>query len=239
MKRFFWLFICLFFISLFLVPSVYAIFCSKQGDQNPYEAKWYCQREAILIAATSSPQSDPYAQAEALFKEKKYDDVIRLLAGPAYAEPTNFKINILLAKAQVEKCATLKAKGDKSYKILIQQPYETGRRLHKIDKTNPELYYIVAKSLFINNKIRRAIRTIKKALYYSPGNADYLLVMGHGCCVLADHEEDSSQAIRLFSIAKDVYQKAIEIKKGDEEFRTNIEEKIKNIEEKIKELPEE
>ena len=237
MKRFCWLFICLFFLSLFLVPSVYAIFCSKQGDQNPYEAKWYCQQEAIVIAATSSPQSDPYAQAEALFKEKKYDDVILLLAGPAYVEPTNFKINILLAKAQVEKCATLKAKGDDSYKILIRNPYETGQRLHKL-QAHPEIYYIVAKSLLINNRIMRAIKTIKKALRLSTNNADYLIVLGDANYILAEHEEDSSQAIRLFSIAKDIYQKAIEIKKGAEEFRTNIEEKIKNIEEKIKELPE-
>ena len=237
MKRFFWLLICLFFISLFLVPSAYAIFCSKQGNQNPYEAKWSSKREAILIAATSSPQSDTYAQAEALFKEKKYDDVILLLAGPAYAEHTNLKTNILLAKAQVEKCAILKAKGDDSYKILISQPYETGQRLHKL-QAHPEIYYIVAKSLLINHRIMRARRNIKKALRLSPNNADYLIVLGDANYILAEHEEDSSKAIRLFSIAKDIYQKAIEIKKDAEEFRTNIEEKIKNIEEKIKELPE-
>jgi len=236
MKRFFWMLICLFFISLFLVTSAYAIFCSKQGNQNPYEAKWSSKREAILIAATSSPQSDPYAQAEALFKEKKYDDVILLLAGPAYAEPTNLKINILLAKAQVEKCAILKANGDDSYKILIQQPYETGQRLHKL-QAHPEIYYIVAKSLLINNRATRAIKNIKKALRLSPNNADYLIVLGDANYTLAEHKEDSKQAIRLFSIAKDIYQKAIEIKKGDEEYKTNVEKKIKNIEEKIKELP--
>jgi len=235
MKRFFWMLICLFFISLFLVPSAYAIFCSKQGNQNPYEAKWYCQREAIVIAATSSPQSDPYAQAEALFKEKKYDDVILLLAGPAYAEPTNLKINILLAKAQVEKCATLKAKGDDSYKILIRQPYETGQRLHKL-QAHPEIYYIVAKSLLINNRIIRAIKNIKKALRLSPNNADYLIVLGDANYIQAEYEEDSYQASWLFSEAKDIYEKALKIKKGDEGSTTDVEKKIKNSEEKIKEL---
>jgi len=235
MKRFFWMLICLFFISLFLVPSAYAIFCSKQGNQNPYEAKWYCQREAIVIAATSSPQSDPYAQAEALFKEKKYDDVILLLAGPAYVEPTNFKINILLAKAQVEKCAILKAKGDESYKILIRQPYEIGQRLHKL-QVCPEIYYIVAKSLLINNRIIRAIKNIKKALRLSPNNADYLIVLGDANYIQAEYEEDSYQASWLFSEAKDIYEKALKIKKGDEGSTTDVEKKIKNSEEKIKEL---
>ncbi len=235
MKRFFWMFICLFFVSIFLVTSAYAIFCSKQGAQNPHETRWSSKQEPLLIAANSSPQSDIYAQAEALFKEKKYDDVIRLLAGPAYAEPTNFKINILLAKAQVEKCAILKAKGDESYKILIRQPYEIGQRLHKL-QVCPEIYYIVAKSLLINNRIYRARRPIKKALRLSPNNADYLIVLGDANYILAEHEEDSYEASLLFSEAKDVYEKAIEIKKGDEEFRTNVEKKIKNIEEKIEGL---
>jgi len=219
------------------VTSAYAIFFSKQCNQDPYEAKWTSKQENILIAANSSPQSNLYSRAEALFKEKKYDDVILLLAGPAYAEHTNLKINILLAKAQVEKCAILKAKGDDSYKILIHNPYEIGQRLHKL-QAHPEIYYIVAKSLLINNRIMRAIRNIKKALRLSPNNADYLIVLGDANYILAEQEEDSSQAIRLFSKAKDVYEKAIEIKEGDEEFRTNVEKKTKNIEEKIKELPE-
>ena len=219
MKKCFCLLNCIFFISIFLFISVNVVSCSKQGV-----------RESVSIAL-DSPKSDTYTQAEALFKEKKFDDVIKLLSGPAYAEPNNFKLNILLAKAQVEKCALLKAQGDKSFKTLIHVPYKTGLRLHKIDETNPEVYYIVAKSLFINNKSWKAVRTIKKALYFSPNNADYLLFLGDGCCVLAKEARESYQAIRLFSKAKDAYEKALKMRKDDEEFKSKVEKRIKELKE--------
>ena len=251
MKRFYWLFSCLFFISLPSVPSVYAISCAKQVIQNPHETEWSSKQEPLLIAANPSHQSDTYAQAEALFKEKKYDNVIRLLLGPAQAEPLSFKLNILLAKAQVEKCAILKAKGDKSYETLLSQPYQIGQRFHKLDKSLPEPYYIVAKSLLIKNSIYKAIRTIKKALYFSPNNADYLLVMADACGAYAQDliflsssytpqekalqlDSESGKVKKFFSLAIYNYKKAIEIKKDDEEFKASVEKKIKEISEKMK-----
>ena len=111
---------------------------------------------SVYLVTYAHSQADQYDQAESLFKDKRYDEVIRLLSEPASAEPGNFKLNILLAKAQIEKCAILKAKGDKSYKTLIHQPYQKGRMLHKIDQTRPEPYYIVARSLLINNRPYKA-----------------------------------------------------------------------------------
>jgi hypothetical protein len=137
-KRIFLLLSCLFFVSIFPVISAYAIVYAKQYLQNSEKAKWSSKQEPIFIAANSSPQSDLYTQAEILFREKKYDYVIRLLSSPAHTEPLNLKLNFLLAKAQMEKCAILKSKGDMSYKILIHEPYRTGRRLHKIDETLTE-----------------------------------------------------------------------------------------------------
>lgn len=49
----------------------------------------------LVTYAHPSPQPDQYAQAESLFKDKRYDEVIRLLSEPANAEPGNFKLNIL------------------------------------------------------------------------------------------------------------------------------------------------
>ena len=193
----------------------------------------------ILIAANSSSSNQPdvYKQAEMLFKKKRYDDVITLLSGPCYNNPTNVELNVLLAKAQVEKCAILKEKGDSSYKTLIKQPYITGKRLHKMFGPKPELYYIVAKSLLINNRINRARKTIKKALYYAPNNADYLIVLGDTYCATAEKDkrggEDPDCYNESYSKAKDAYEKAITIK-NDDEFKTKVEKKIKKISEKMK-----
>lgn len=186
----------------------------------------------LVTYAHSSPQPDQYAQGESLFKDKMYDEVIRLLSEPASAEPGNFKLNILLAKAQIEKCAILKAKGDKSYKTLIHQPYQKGRMLHKMDETRPEPYYLVARSLLINNRPYKAERAIKKALYFSPANAEYFVVLGDAYKAQAEMSRDS---YGLLSKAKDTYEKAIKAaKEKSEEFRSIVEGKVKEVSEKLK-----
>jgi tetratricopeptide (TPR) repeat protein len=233
MKKLSYWFLWLFFISVFSVPSVYAIGSKKQSFENPYENECSAKRVPLLIAADPSGQQDPYAQAEELYKEKKYGEVIKLLYGPAYDNPSDFRINILLAKAQLSQCAILKANGNKSYKTLVQQPYVTGRRLHKIDETRPEPYYIVAKALLINNRLDRSIRTIKKALYYSPDNPEYLIILGDGYSALGDHEYRLGEKQRFFRIAKDAYEKALKFGKDIPELNTVIEQRIDELSKKL------
>jgi tetratricopeptide (TPR) repeat protein len=187
---------------------------------------------SVCLVTYAHPQPDQYGQAESLFKEKRYDEVIRLLSEPASREPGNFKLNVLLAKTQIEKCAILKARGDKSYKTLIHQPYRKGQILHKIDETRPEPYYIVARSLLINNRPYKAERAIKKALYFSPANAEYFVVLGDA---YKDQAEVSRDSYGLLSKAKDTYEKAIKATEGKaEEFRSIVEGKIKEVSETLK-----
>lgn len=227
-------FIWVFLISILSVLSVHASASAKQSFENPYENKCSGKRAPLLIAADPSSQQDLYARAEELYKEKKYGEVIKLLYGPAYDNPSDFKINILLAKAQLEKCAALKANGDKSYRALVQEPYVTGRRLHKIDETRPEPYYIVAKALLINNRLDRSIRTIKKALYYSPNNPEYFIVLGDGYTVLGDHERQPGNKQRCFRMAKDAYEKALKFGKDIPELNTTVGQRIDELSKKIK-----
>jgi tetratricopeptide (TPR) repeat protein len=234
MKRLSCSFIWLFFISIFAVPSADAIVSATQSPKNPWEKKYSGKRAPLLIAADPSAQQDLYARAEALYREKKYDEVIITLAGPAYADPSNFKLNVLLAKAQLEKCAILKAKGDKSYKALVKDPYMTGRRLHKIDKTRPEPYYIVAKALLINNRRDRSIRTIKKALYYSPNNSEYFIVLGDAYREMGEFEKGRGDEERFFRLAKDAYEKALKFGKDIPGVSTTAEKKIDELSKKMK-----
>ena len=81
----------------------------------------------VLIAANYDSEidvEDLYNEARDLYAEKRYDDVIQLLSGPCYNNPTNIELNVLLAKAQTEKCAQLKEQGDNSYEMLVKKPYE-------------------------------------------------------------------------------------------------------------------
>jgi tetratricopeptide (TPR) repeat protein len=219
---------------MFVVPHADAIVSTTQGPKNPYEKKHSGERPPLLIAADSSGQQDPYARAEVLYREKKYDEVIKILSGPAYAEPSNFKLNVLLAKAQLGKCAILKANGDKSYRALVKEPYVTGRRLHKIDKSRPEPYYIVAKALLINNRPDKSIRTIKKALYFSPNNPEYFMVLGDAYHEMGDHEKRRGDRERFFGLAKDAYEKAAKFSKDIPEVNATAEQKLDDLSKKMK-----
>ena len=230
MKKLIRIFSCFFLALILFVPFNDALSWVQNSDgiqSSKNEAP-------VLIAANSSSpsdQSDIFAQAEALYKDKNYDDVIRLLTGEAYADPNNFELNMLLAKAQVEKCAILKEKGDVAYKTLINQPYDTAQRLDKI-RAHQELYYIAAKSLLISDRPLRAINTIEKALRFAPDNTDYMLVLADAYCARADFfekgEKDSSYAKQLRSKAKDIYEKIIEISK-DDELKIKVKEKMNKL----------
>lgn len=211
---------CVFIVVIILVP----LSCRKHHVQQPYFT-------TLSSEQVSPDQSGLYTKAEALFSEKKYDEVIKTLSGPAYSDPMNFKLNVLLAKAQVEKCVILKEKGDLSYKALVLYPYETGKRFHEI-QAHPELYYIVAKCLLINDRYFRAKRTINKALYYSPNNPDYLLVLGDAYFVLAKmKKEDPYREKQMLSKAKAAYEKAVELKG---EVKSYVDIKLQQISEKLK-----
>jgi len=207
-----------------------------------------CILGIVLMLATLSCRRDPvqqrhftttelsadhkaiYEKAEALFEQKKYDEVIQTISGPTHVNPTNMKLNVLLAKAQLEKCIILKEQGDKSYKVLIHQPYETGKRLHEL-QVHPELYYIVAKSLLVNDRASRAKKTINKALYYSPNNPDYLIVLADAYVAISKYQKDDpNYEKRHLAKAKAAYERAVEIKS---EVQGYVDLKLKQISERL------
>jgi len=205
--------------------------------KNPLSIK----QEPMLIGESSCQNLDHqeglYNQAMELFNEKRYDEAIHLLTVPCNDNPTNLKLNILLSKAQLEKCIILKKKGDNSYKTLVKQPYVTGVRLHKQVGAHHELYYIVAKSLFVQDKFQRANKTIKKAILYNPEIADYYVLLGDSCCSIEKREmskknEGEYAQFRLFE-ARDAYKKALELNQSDKEFRLVVDKKLNEVLKKL------
>jgi len=201
-------------LGLLLVPHV----LSAQGENREGDQRF-------VIAANTGVEADSLEiieKAEKLFRKKDYDGVITILAGPAYADPSRYDVNLLLARAQVEKCAELKRKGDPSYKTLVYRPYETAQRLHKV-RTHQELYYITAKSLLINNRPARAVKTIKKALRLLPDTPHYLLVLGDAYyeqAVFAKKVDRDAYIIkRLFAKARAAYEEIMSLEHADAETK--------------------
>ncbi len=166
-----------------------------------------------------------YAKAKSSFEKKNYDEVIRLLSGLAYDAPNNWKINVLLAKAEIEKCETLKAQG-KNYTTLARKAYDTGRSLHQFSRSHIEPYYIIAKTRFLLNRPMRALGTIERALALPGDNPKYLMVKVDLYVLLADWY--AKQYNREFE-AIAAYEKAIKLNKGDVEFERKINKKIERL----------
>ena len=220
-------------VSLLFSPSIQANPCGEDASQNLVGERGSGATRPLLIAAGDSDQSDVYEQAEAAFREKNYGEVIRLLSGPANAEPGNFKINILLAKAEVEECERLKGEGNPAWKTLVFNPYNRGRRLHAIDKTRPEPYCVVARALIINNRPDKALRVIRKGLYFAPNNPEYLMVMGDAYKAKAEKERWSSSDVRRWlSDAEDAYKKALTAASEEAgELKEEIERRLRELSE--------
>nr|NIO21207.1 tetratricopeptide repeat protein [Candidatus Aenigmarchaeota archaeon] len=92
------------------------------------------------------------------------------------------------AKAYLEKSHALKESGKTGWKPLLVKGYDIGKRFFVVERYNPELIYILGKSLYINNRREKAIRYGKKAIKLSGYNlkySEYFLLVGDSYSALA------------------------------------------------------
>jgi len=159
-------------------------------------------------------------QAKALLQKGEYEAVITLLSDDAYRHPSDFEMNLLLVRAEVEKCEQQKERGDRSYKAALRSIYQRAQRLYAMNRTHPEPYYIVAKSLYLNGKAPKAYDTVRKAIYYDPLNPYYQLLYGDLCMEKADiwqNDMDSADYVaKLRKQALAAYEKALDNAKDEE-----------------------
>jgi hypothetical protein len=185
------------------------------------------------LLAQENPSASPHAEAAALIAQKEYDQAIRLLNGPAANDPYQFEPNWLLATALLEKCEQMKDVGDPGYRHLVKRPYEIGLRLYKAQPSRPEPYYLIARSLTINDRPRKAGNWILKAVHFSSPQhthyADFQMVLGDswtGQMVLGDP--------RGYTRANAAYHMARDLRKNDPDFVERIERRLDYLSQKRK-----
>lgn len=165
---------------LFVLPA-YAVFCFKCGTQNPDNAV-YCSKcgSKLYHPAAGEKEADLYKRSSDLIAQEKWEQVISLLE----PSPSELKRSILLAQAYLGKCELLKEQGDEAYKYLVLLPFNTGEGLmsHHNLHVQSEGFYLVAYSLFVNDRKARAIKHLEKALEisssFSKPEVRYFLLYG-------------------------------------------------------------
>ena len=179
-------------------------------------------------------QGSKVERAKALLQKKEYDAVIGLLSDDAFRNPGDFEVNLLLARAQVEKCELQKESGDSSYRMSLQGIYQRGQRLYIMNRAHPEPYYIVAKSLYLNNRASKAYDVVRKAVYYAPHDPHYQLLYGDLSVEQAetwrDDRDSRGYVTSMYEQALGAYKVALDGFKDDEALQEKIRAKITRVE---------
>jgi hypothetical protein len=222
----------LFFIlaSLFVMTSTALGSSDIKSDIKQEGASAKAGAESTPATIKSDP--DFLESAKLHYRNGRYDQAIALLAGPATADPLDFDINVLYAKALLSKCAKLKKLKDVFYKELVYRGYEIGIRLNKNAPGKPAPYYLIAKSLLINDRSAKALPSIEKAIYFaSSEDEDY----GSFLEILGDcqHIEAGSDKAKLKE-AISSYKAALEKGSQEQDFSERLKKKLKKARAKFK-----
>ncbi len=176
-----------------------AVFCPSCGtkvittsDEPPPADKYPAAEKSPTAekspASDKNHAADKYHAAYELYKKRKFDDVISELEPFCADHPNDVKANFLLAKAYLEKSHALKESGNIGWKPPLVKAYNIGKRFLVGERYNPELIYILGKSLYINNRREKAVRYGKKAIKLSGYNleySEYFLLVGDAYSSLA------------------------------------------------------
>jgi len=210
-----------------------ANFCHKCGAKLP-AGSIFCPSCGTKVITTSdkspaadkypapdkSPAADKYPAVYELYKERKFDDAISELEPFCADHPNDVKANFLLAKAYLEKSHSLKESGKRGWKPPLIKAYNIGKRFLVGERYNPELIYILGKSLYINNRREKAVRYGKKAIKLSGYNlkySEYFLLVGDAYSALAgpfDSSVTSTPAENYATLAVKYYNYVINGFKG-------------------------
>jgi hypothetical protein len=200
-----------------LVPNnpIYYHFKTPRSDLRR-EVKLHHEEE--LLGERETHEHYPYGTSVVLFDERRIDKLITSLESYCARNPSDIEANILLAKVYLEKCTFLKKSGNEYYKTVLSRPWNTAKRLYKetggYSIYRSDLYYIFARTYFIKDKPKKAIKYAKIAIEASPPdfpNIDCMLLLGDSYAALAENETS-----KYYSTAQKTYQEINNLNVSDD-----------------------
>ena len=139
-------------------------------DHLRQEAKVHPEEE--LIEGMEAHELYSQTTSTVLFDERKIDKMLTSLESYRTRNPFDIEADILLAKVYLEKCTLLKKSGNEYYKTVLSYVWNTAKKLYKqtggSNTYQSSLYYIFARTYFIKDRPKKAIKYAKTALEASP-----------------------------------------------------------------------
>ena len=185
-------------------------------DRLRQEAK--IQPEEELIEGLEAHEVYSQVTSTVLFDERKIDKMLTSLESYRTKNPFDIEANILLAKVYLEKCTLLKKSGNEYYKTVLSYVWNTAKKLYKQTGGSytyqSSLYYIFARTYFIKDRPKKAIKYAKIALEASPPdspNIDCMLLLGDSYAALIEDETS-----KYYSTAQKTYQEINDLNVSDD-----------------------
>lgn len=121
---------------------------------------------------------EEYRRARTLVMEENFNDAREIYNRLAELNPSDIKVRLGLIDATLEEARVLKEANISSWKIKVYSAFWDLKELYLTNFTSPEVFLSFAKCYWLNNRPRKANRSLKKAFYYNPDFTDALIFKG-------------------------------------------------------------
>jgi tetratricopeptide (TPR) repeat protein len=116
--------------------------------------------------------------AVALYREGRIEEAAAAFEKLRAESPGDDDLKTWHALAQLEKARLMKEAGAKDYKVVVDSAWAVLKPIRGRNADNPTWYLAVAKALWLNDRSRKAQKSIEKALYYQADFPEGLLLLG-------------------------------------------------------------
>lgn len=133
---------------------------------------------ASYSLALDEAQEEYFQKAVNLLTEGKLADAKNILKELQSEDPSNFKVRINLINATLEEAKILKSANNSVWKSKMLSAFGELRSIYRANATSPEIFIAFARCYAMNDRPQKAEKSLKKALYYRPGDINAIIAKG-------------------------------------------------------------
>lgn len=171
-----------------------------------------------------------------LFNENKYTTVIKLLKKKASEDTCQNTILFYYSRALLKKCQRMKENNNSEYQKLVYKPFEIGKRMIRKNRQSHTGYYIIAKSLLVNEDPAQGCEYIEKALHYKPDNYSYQKLKGKLYLERASMLHDKDRALHYLKTSKSAYKQCLGLCQSKTKKQATVQNALDTVQKKIRRL---
>jgi len=160
-------------------------------------------------------QEEKYQRAQILLKDGKLEDALRIFSQLSADDPSHLGSSLGAINITIEQSRILKAANSSQWQSKIYEAFGDLKKIYRANVTSPEMYLSFAKCYWVNNRIGKAEKSLKKAFYYKPDYTEAFIFQGNmylegGRSLEVDDDDEAQSDFETYrDKAKKSYLKAL------------------------------